>query len=211
MKYKIGDKVKIRSDLKVGKTYGTRVVPEMEKFLGKEVEITDMDNFGFYNIDNTWFYWSDKMFEDIEPKNKFKIGQRVKIKRTGKNAKILDITNNDYLGNGSSYRCYKVAYEVENNKSDWGVFTVHDLEEVKEILDEKEREYLGAVIRPFKKHLDYIEKIDYESEACIRITITRKKEKYTRTESIILPFFEKKSMYKNMENDRKYTLEELGL
>lgn len=40
MKYKVGDKVKVRSDLKVGKDYGEHdFVHDMFKFVGKIVTI----------------------------------------------------------------------------------------------------------------------------------------------------------------------------
>ena len=78
------------------------------------------------------------------------------------------------------------------------------LEEYKEdILTEKEKAYLSAVIKPFKNEVLNIQK---KSNYYEWISIVMK-----NNETISLPFFEKETMYKGMEKNRKYTLEELGL
>lgn len=81
------------------------------------------------------------------------------------------------------------------------------LEEYKEpILDDIEKEYLSAVIKPFRKRIKSINKTDYSSNSAF-ISITMDK-----CEHILLPVFELKSgMYQRMENNKNYTLEELGL
>lgn len=76
--------------------------------------------------------------------------------------------------------------------------------EKKEILDEKEKEYLSAVIKPFKSRAAYIKKRPfYREEEWIDIRVVN--------ENIALPTFEKDTMYKGMELNKEYTLEELGL
>lgn len=67
--------------------------------------------------------------------NKFKVGQRVKIIRTGKIGKIAELDNEDFDTEGRSNCCYGVKYKGWRY-SYW--FTVHDLEEVKDILTAKE-------------------------------------------------------------------------
>ena len=74
----------------------------------------------------------------------------------------------------------------------------------KEILDEQEREYLSSVIRPFRHKVKYIVKFDCSPEEYISIWLLY-------DEVIDLPFFKKGTMYKGMEKDKKYTLEELSL
>ena len=77
-----------------------------------------------------------------------------------------------------------------------------------EILDEVEKRYLKNVIRPFRDSVKSIEKFIFSTGAA-KIII-----KIERSESfwyISLPPFEKYKMYKNMEEDKEYTLEELGL
>ena len=83
------------------------------------------------------------------------------------------------------------------------------LSEYKEhILDDVEREYLSAVIKPFRKKVKHIVKINlYGSpeEQFIRIVIGN-------LDFINLPNFNKNTgMYKGMEVDKLYSLEELGL
>lgn len=134
--------------------------------------------------------------------NKFKLGQRVKIIRTGKIGKIAELDNEDFDKEGRSNICYRVRYKGWRY-SYW--FTVHDLEEVKDILDSKEREYLSNVIKPFRDRAINIKKFEnYREKEYITIYIKNDFE-------INLPNFEKNTMYKNMEIDKAYTLEELGL
>lgn len=73
------------------------------------------------------------------------------------------------------------------------------------ILTEKEKTYLSAVINPFRERVKYIQKcFDLGSEAYIYIYVKK-------CGSMIFPTFRKGTMYKGMEEGRKYTLEELGL
>ena len=69
MKYKVGDNVKIRKDLKVGKVYGhLQVSPKMRDLGGKIARITEVNVKGeAYKIDLAYrFYWTDEMFEDVD-------------------------------------------------------------------------------------------------------------------------------------------------
>lgn len=78
------------------------------------------------------------------------------------------------------------------------------------ILDETEKEYLKAVIKPFKKHVKTIMKAK-QVATLYAITIDIE-EKYNYETFLQFPPFEKTSeMYKGMELGRKYTLKELGL
>lgn len=86
-------------------------------------------------------------------------------------------------------------------------------EEYKEpVLDEKEKEYLSAVIKPFKNRITYIKKVyihrgynkNYEY-------IFGELGNEDVVDTFTLPYFSKETMYKGMETDKKYTLEELGL
>lgn len=74
----------------------------------------------------------------------------------------------------------------------------------KEILDEAEKRYLKAVIRPFKNRVRYIFKEDcYDGDCYISIELD--------DENINFPYFKKETMYNGMEGDKRYTLKELGL
>lgn len=133
--------------------------------------------------------------------NKFKVGQKVKIVRTGKIGEIKDIDSNDFTIYGCSNMCYQVEY---NDIPTISWFSVYDLELIKEILNEKEKEYLGNVIKPFRDLVTYIEKSEWKNREYIKIDI--------KNEAIMFfPYFETNTMYKGMEVGKGYTLTELGL
>lgn len=136
--------------------------------------------------------------------NKFKLGQKVKVIRTGKIGRINNITSEDFGTSGVSNTCYRVEYIKEN---DWNWFTVHDLEEEKEILDAEEKEYLSNIIKPFRDRVTKIEKFEDNRDRQKEYITIYIKNDY----AIILPNFKKNTMYQNIEFDKTYTLEELGL
>ena len=85
---------------------------------------------------------------------------------------------------------------------------MYEEEESTEILDEAEKRYLRGVIRPFRDSVKSIEKFIFSTgDAKITIKIKSSENFWY----ISLPPFEKYKMYKNMEEDKEYTLEELGL
>ena len=74
------------------------------------------------------------------------------------------------------------------------------------ILDDVERKYLSAVIKPFRKKISYIRK---SKDSC-------KGKNYIKIEfcdgdTMYFPYLANDEMYKGMELGRNYTLEELGL
>lgn len=85
-------------------------------------------------------------------------------------------------------------------------------EEYKEsILDEVERKYLSDVIRPFRDIVTGMcKEIFYGDGTKEYISIVIQHESGFR-ECINLPNFERSTMYKGMEINKKYTLKELGL
>ena len=111
---------------------------------------------------------------------------------------IHDITGFNYCGSARDHctPCAEYVYK-------WL------LSEYKEpILDDVEREYLSAVIKPFRNKVKNIVKIS---------GIGKSKEQYIRIvlgelDFMNFPNFNKNTgMYKGMEPDRLYSLEELGL
>ena len=71
------------------------------------------------------------------------------------------------------------------------------------VLTEEEKEYLKAVIKPFRDKVKCILKCSNSGEwIAIKIIDDAR---------INFPYFEKGSMYKGMKLNREYTLEELGL
>lgn len=85
-------------------------------------------------------------------------------------------------------------------------------EEFKEpVLNEAEKAYLSAVIKPFKANVTGICKLsDDRGFYYIRIYAESRLSEI-RAEVIDLPLFEIGTMYKGMETDKHYSLEELGL
>ena len=65
MKYKVGDKVRVRKDLEPGNEYGeVYYVDAMDKFKDKECVITNMADES-YRINNSEFWWTDEMLEPV--------------------------------------------------------------------------------------------------------------------------------------------------
>ena len=149
---------------------------------------------------------------------KFKIGDKVKIR---KNVTLEEIADNHFNGCqidtmkfllNTSFDSFEGNFIVEKvltadcvelNNS----FLVNAiiLDKIKEILDDKEKEYLKAVIRPFKKDVECITKLtDANGMAYIDVFLKN-------GDRACLPNFKKYTMYKNMEADKGYTAKELGL
>ena len=79
-----------------------------------------------------------------------------------------------------------------------------------EILDKEEKKWLNHFIKSTNIKVNYIAKYDalfYNDREFLNIYYNINYD----IESTILPYFKKGSMYKGMELDKKYTLEELGL
>lgn len=102
----------------------------------------------------------------------------------------------------------KRVYKLKLGKLDWKNFYNIDNDvylciKKEEILDDIEKEYLRAVIRPFRDRVKYIGKNFSNGSEYISINVNG--------EWVIFPYFKKGTMYKGMEINKKYSLEELGL
>lgn len=175
MKYKVGDVVKVRSDLDVNKRYNRFYVTiNMIEFKGKLVRIARVFN-NYYNIyeDLNKWSWSDEMFESLTEED---------VKK-------------HFEEYAKSFKDYDIKVEVKKKEP---------------ILDEKEKKYLSAVIRPFRDRVEYISKGDCIDKTSY-IVITIKSIDKNINGSIRLPYFETNKMYKGMEDQKRYTLEELGI
>ena len=122
------------------------------------------------------------------------------------NMNICDI---DTLLRGKCKKEYRAFCEGFNCTGCKERFIKWLLEESKEpVLDDAERKYLYEVIRPFRKKVSYISKLEKgypETDQFIKITLIN-------GEYICLPYFTRKSrMYIGMDKWRHYTLQELGL
>lgn len=116
---------------------------------------------------------------------------------------FITLTNNKCLVvNGRTSGLF-----IDDFSEDWW-------EEVKEdILDKEEKEYLSAVIKPFRDKVTHIAKTedDIEWSYAIMIRVDSKVVDDDYYEFFLPPFKRTSSMYKNMEVGKEYTLEELGL
>ena len=96
---------------------------------------------------------------------------------------------------------------IDNFSADWW-------EEYKEpVLNEEEKKYLSVVIKPFRDRVIYIKKIDVYL-GCNKYDeyiLGELGNKDDVVDTFALPYFPKGNMYKGMETNQKYTLEELGL
>jgi len=148
---------------------------------------------------------------------KFKIRDKVKIR---KNVTLEEISKNPFYSCQSdtmkfllnaSFNNFEETFIVKKIWTDNCVelnngFLVNTiiLDKVEEILDDKEKEYLKGVIKPFRKRIENIEKIaDVGNKEYINIIL--------KDDCAFLPDFKKGTMYKNMKVNKEYSLEELGL
>lgn len=210
MRFKVGDKVKVRRDLIVGEAYGYEsFVRYMENMKGKTVTIKEVCS-DSYRIEETGFWWTYEMFENnYFIKSDLKDGDVVTYrngrKRTINNDNLIDddgdgVNNLRYYNKDLTSRINKNndIIKVERPTSYKTVF-----ERKEEILDETEKKYLRNVIRPFRDKVRYIKKTKSLNGLFIKIEL---KEEY-----INFPYLTDTTMYKNMEINKEYTLEELGL
>lgn len=137
---------------------------------------------------------------------------------------IRDLTLEEF-NNWRDENCYKTPCEEcpfvgvncdSDGNSSWinhkelfsNTFLNQEVEIEGSILNDKEKEYLRAVIKPFK--VRYI----YKTHTLINddyIVIKIDRKDCDCSSEIQLPNFKANTMYKNMKLDKKYTLEELGL
>ena len=71
MKYKVGDKVKIRKDLIVDNKYGADIYVEaMAQYMGETTTVANVTHNGKYNLNiDTYWCWTDEMLEDVTEKD----------------------------------------------------------------------------------------------------------------------------------------------
>ncbi len=216
MKYNIGDKVKVREDLVMDCFKSPYANSKMLEFNGKELTIKGHTENGYYEVEENYWIWRSDMFEGkVEDNSEDNlISFRELLDMEVKPNKILfysfggfwlpctlNVLYNKYVLDSSK----KSLGEVMNLRA----MTAKNIKIVPEpILDEIEKEYLEGVIYPFKDRVRYIKKYCNYTHHYISICV---EGIHGKEECIGLPYFDKYTMYKGMETDKKYTLEELGL
>lgn len=194
MKYKVGDKVRVRKDLENGIKYGvTGVTEEMTKLKGRIVTIKEVNEYT-YRIKEMTYVWTDEMFEPVIT-NWDKVKEEIE----------LDVENT--FGNMICKAINKIRDEKTCLRND-----NRNCEECKRwlklpykesILDEAEKKYLSNVIKPWRDRVEWIRKS--QGIACEYIEIRL-------NEGIVhFPYFDKNTMYKGMELNKEYSLDELEI
>ena len=130
MKFRVGDKVKVRSwgsmEVEFGLNYDEIDTPDypfaedMERYCGKYVTISGCHR-NYYNIkeDNEQYSWTDTMFENVVG-HKFKVGDKVRI--IG-NTASHEFTNGDIVVvtkiNRNDDTCTYLCLDTNNEDIEW--------------------------------------------------------------------------------------------
>lgn len=217
MKFKVGDQVKIREDLSLGKYYSVHLSRSMLSNKGKEAKITYIspdDDTCHLDIDSGSWWWSEDMLEPYTSKvakKDLRDGDYCVFKNGDKAIKI-----GNYIGMHNAV----VPLREYNNKLEHNFNPRRDIIRIDrpteyktiykndEILDSTEKKYLAAVITPFRNKVEYITKVDADIG---RQHISIKYNNGLDFEWINLPDFKLATMYVGMKSNKEYTLEELGL
>lgn len=191
MKFKVGDKVK-----GISNTYG---ITNTDMYLGEVKKVGD-DYIEILILKHKNPRCIGDIYTALRPEGKFEIVDNLTISQLQSEIDKLSNEIGNYHNKIHSMRD-RNNYMKEQLKE---LIKESKKEENKPILDDAEKEYLNAVIRPFKIRVKCISK----ETTCIRnhyIFID------LGSDDIALPIFSNKTMYKGMEADKKYTLKELGL
>lgn len=196
MKFKVGDKVRVRSLESMKKEFG------LDQY--DNIDCSARFIHSMENCDN--FIFDDDMLEPVkEPTN----GEH--FRKELKELKGIPVA----VENGKPERCMGFcstcllhrSIPCQNELNKWCSEPYKGPEDVKPILDKVEHDYLASVIAP-KRIYDnvrcIIKKEDFKDEYYILLKVG--------SSYIHLPRFKKEDhMYDGMELDRPYTLKKLGL
>lgn len=213
MKFKVGDKVKLVSMKNendyykkyLGRTYTISRIGTNHR--GKFANLKETDDISPF-LQNLELVKNTYTYEDLK---KNPIGTRV-IFESGD---ILIKTRENFYTNNFWNKSNEDLKMLEGGHYLGKIIKIEEptyttvYEANKEILDEAEKRYLKEVVRPYK-NVKSILKYIYPGNRLESIMITvldLENEDWLFT----LPPFETGKMYKNMEDNKAYTTEELGL
>lgn len=220
MKYKVGDRVKIKDGLKKEDRYYNHIAEAMKKYAGKIMTIREIngnmyrmkeDNGKYYG--GGW-YWSKDMIEGLAifTKSDLKDGDIVTYRNGEKLINVQGMLINKEEGISGFISNYNEDLTRENKYyKDTDIIKVERptkyetiFERKEEILNEAEKRYLRGVIRPFRDKVRFIEKEDNGEISRIKICFDY--------HFMFFPILEKeKKMYEGMKANQAYNLKELGL
>lgn len=155
MRYKIGDKVRVRGDLEIGKDYGCQIVlNSMAINRGKIVTIYDVRG-GYYSIVEDNYNWTDEMFEPVE--EELTAEEAIKIQaEMCRSVLCKDCTINKF-GYDTRYGCCK--YRSKNPDK-----VLKILKQWKKDHEKKEIEVELAYVVRVIEDLGYTKKCVYEED-----------------------------------------------
>lgn len=207
MKFKVGDKVKfIKStvyhtdDVKIGEIYKIIRIDN----LSKRYQVENAEVFNEEELVKADYTYEDLKKAPIGTKITFENGEEMvkySTKRYENGKRWRD--EDDFVRMEDRIRTLGKIIKIEEPVYN----TVYEAK--KEILDDAEKRYLKGVVRPYK-NVKSILKYIYPGNRLESIMITvldLENEDWLFT----LPPFETGKMYKNMEDNKAYTTEELGL
>ena len=205
MKFKVGDRVKFVKSIEI---HSNKVK------LGGIYKIKHVNSSAFctpYRVENGEWFGEEELLKEYtyEDLKKSPIGTKI----TFENGEVLVKDDDENYSNKKRWRDDSDLKELKDRINTLGKIikieepTYQTVYEVKqEILDEAEKRYLRGVIRPFRNNVEIIRRMYSRTKNKDYIQIRYKNDTPTN-----LPYFEKDTMYKGMELDKIYTLEELGL
>lgn len=216
MKFKVGDKVKFIGEVANHRVHGENLQADIEKY-NNRFTISRISTTGYveFKENECWCIEFDEIELILEiqfTKSDLKDGDIV----TQRNGLKKMVFENKLYGSNHfvSLTYYTEDLKDANGDEEYDIIKIERpdqyetvFERKEEILDETEKRYLASVIKPFKNKIETIEKtIKIGDSSLCYLNI------YIKNDDIAnLPNFKKDSMYKGMEPERKYTLEELGL
>lgn len=119
MKYKVGDKVRVRKDLEVGKRYGKLdCVHGHKEKCGKIFTIEYTDEYAYHLNDGDGYWWSDEMLEDVEDITILVKGNKV-IAKMGNKVGIAKCSPEDEFDIFTGARLALDRLEKECNPYSW--------------------------------------------------------------------------------------------
>lgn len=137
----------------------------------------------------------------------------------GRERKFLGYEMNEIISKHNARISRKALYSHANGSDDKSnvqtdnrsVCPLKSTKKGKNVLDEGERKYLEAVLAPFKNRVAHIEKEYSTRIVWCKPNSERISVKIGTGDFILLPWFDKGTMYKGMVANCEYTAEELGL
>ena len=216
MKFKVGDKVKFIGEVANHRVHGENLQADIEKY-NNRFTISRISTTGYveFKENECWCIEFDEIELILEKqftKSDLQNGDIVTYRDGRKKIVFEDKfygSNHFVLLKYYTEDLKDIDGEEENDiiKVERPVKYETVFERKEEILDETEKRYLASVIKPFKNKIETIEKTIKigDSSLCYLIMLLKNNDMAN------LPNFKKNSMYKGMEVNKKYTLEELGL